>query len=98
MDEEVDMEETAAVISKEKALNTIDLLKTYGKKYGLWWKGVWKGLQIRYIWNPILLILKTDRYIYFDFNAKTISNCQSNLFIFICCDGRVGGRLVLVGP
>ena len=35
MDEEVDMEETAAVISKEKALNTIDLLKTYGKKYGL---------------------------------------------------------------
>ena len=32
MDEEVDMEEPAAVISKAEALNTIDLLKAYGKQ------------------------------------------------------------------
>ena len=32
MDEDVDMEEPAAVISKAEALNTIDLLKAYGKQ------------------------------------------------------------------
>ena len=32
MDEDVDMEEPAAVISKSEALNAIDLLKAYGKQ------------------------------------------------------------------
>ena len=31
MDEDVDMEEPVAIISKSKTLNTIDLLKVYGK-------------------------------------------------------------------
>ena len=32
MDENVDMEEPAAVISESKSLNAIDLLKAYGKQ------------------------------------------------------------------